>query len=113
MALFKIYTDKEGLYRFFLKTDAKHISFMSAGFSSKLLCLRKIELFRKQAFNNNSYLRLASKNGNPYFKFIKGLSNEVVGFSEFFLNQKIMEQKIDEIKKVALFAKIDNLTYAV
>lgn len=113
MALFKIYTDNNGLYRFFLKTDAKNISFISTGFSSKFICLRKLQLFRQQAVNNKYYLRLTSTEGHPYFKFKKALSQDIIGFSELFLNHEAMEEKIDEIKKVVVFAKIDNLVYGV
>ncbi|MDN3664629.1 hypothetical protein ACFFU1_00200 [Algibacter miyuki] len=112
MPLFKIFTDKEGVYRFFLKTDSKHISFISTGCSSKFQCLQKLELFKQQAFNNKCYIRLTTERGDPYFKFIKSVTNEVVGDSELFLNRRMMEKKITEIKKVVPVAKVDTLTYS-
>lgn len=111
MALFKIYTDHEGMYRFFLKIDSKNVSFISLGFTSKFLCLRNIESFRQLSTNDKSYLRVTPENGSPYFKFIQLVSGKVIGKSELFLNPKKMEERIEDIKKVAFFAKIDNFTY--
>ena len=111
MALFKIYTDHEGLYRFFLKIDSKDISFISLGFTSKFLCLRNIESFKQLSSNDKSYLRVKSENDGPYFRFVQLVSGRVIGTSELFINPKKMEERIDQIKKVAYFAKIDNFTY--
>jgi len=111
MALFKIYTDHGGLYRFFLKTNSKDICFTSIGFSSKFICLQNIESFKQLSVNDRAYLRLICDNGSPYFKFIQLVSGEVIGQSEFFTNKKIMEEKIDGIKKAAFFAKTDSFIY--
>jgi uncharacterized protein YegP (UPF0339 family) len=111
MALFKIYTDQSGLYRFFLKIDSKDICFTSSGFSSKLLCLKNIESFKHLSTNDRSYVRLKCDSGSPYFKFIQLVSGEVLGQSELFVNKQIMEEKIDGIKKVAFFAETDDFIY--
>jgi uncharacterized protein YegP (UPF0339 family) len=111
MALFKIYTDQRGQYRFFLKRGSKDICFTSTGFPSKFICLKNIESFRQLSVNDRSYLRFVCDSGSPYFKFIQLVSGEIIGQSEFFTNKKMMEDKIEGIKKAAFFAKTDSFIY--
>lgn len=113
MALFKIFVDKKGLYHFLLKSDSKHIVFISVGFSTKTNCLKHIQTVKRNSVNDQAYSRLKSNYGNPYFKFRKIRTDETIGISELFLNRSVMERKIQEIKQTAVHAHIDKLTYTI
>ncbi|MFC5193902.1 YegP family protein [Bizionia hallyeonensis] len=113
MALFKIFVDKKGLYHFLLKSDSKHIVFISAGFSSKANCIKKIQTVKHNSKNDRAFSRLKSKYGSPYFKFRKIKTDETIGISELFLNKSLMERKIEAIKQSAVHAPIDKLTYTI
>lgn len=113
MALFKIFIDKEGLYHFLLKSDSKHIVFISAGFSSKTNCIKQIQTVKRNSNNDRAFFRLKSKYGNPYFQFRIIRTDETVGVSELYLNKSVMERKIEAIKEVAVHANIDKLIYTI
>jgi len=111
MALFKIFKDKTGKYKFFLKSNNNQIIFTSKGYSSKLICFNHILLIKKFSLRDDKYERHISDN-NPYFTF-KIFKNEVVGVSEYFMNQKRMENFITLIKNIAYKADIDRITYSM
>lgn len=113
MPIFKIYVDKKGRYHFILKSDSKHIVFISVGFSSKTNCIKQIQSVKYHANNDRAYFRLKSNYGNPYFKFRKIRTDETIGVSEMFLNQSTMERKIKTIKQSAIHADIDSLIYSM
>ena len=97
MALFKIFKDKTGKYRFLLKSTKNQIIFTSKGYSSRLICFSQIQLIKRYALTDEKYERHISNSDSPYFTF-KVFKNEVVGVSEKFLNKGTMENIISLIK---------------
>jgi len=112
MALFKIYTDIRGKYRFLLKSNKNQVIFNSKGYSSRLICFNQIQLIKRYALKDEKYERHISNSDSPYFTF-KIFKNEVVGVSEKFLNNGTMENIISLIKTNALKAEIDKMTYSI
>jgi len=111
MALFKIFKDKTGKYKFFLKSNNNQVIFTSKGYSSKLICFNHIHLIKKFSSKDDKYERHISNN-NSYFTF-KIFKNEVIGVSEIFMNTMLMENIITLIKINAKIADIDKVTYSM
>ena len=112
MALFKIFKDKTGRFRFLLKSNKNQIIFTSKGYSSRLICFSQIQLIKRYALRDEKYERHISQSDSPYFTF-KVFKNEVVGVSEKFLNKGTMENIITLIKTNAIKAEIDKMTYSM
>ena len=112
MALFKIFKDKTGQYRFLLKSNKYQIIFTSKGYSSRVICFSQIQLIKRYALKDEIYERQITHSNSPYFTF-KVFKNEVIGISENFLNQRTMEKIIALIKTNALKAEIDKTTYSM
>ncbi|WP_298339916.1 DUF1508 domain-containing protein [uncultured Algibacter sp.] len=112
MALFKIFKDETGKYRFFLKSNHNQIIFTSRGYSSRLICFNYIQLIKKFALKDEKYERHISLNESPYFEF-KVSKNKVIGISEKFISKNVMENIIAMIKTNANEAKIDSITYSI
>lgn len=112
MALFKVFKDKTGKYKFFLKSNNNQIIFTSKSYSSRLICFNQIQLIKRLALKDEKYERHISNSNSPYFTF-KGLKNEVVGISETFMSNGVMENIIALIKTNAKQADIDNVTYSM
>ena len=111
MALFKIFKDNSGKYKFFLKSSNNQVIFISKEYSSRLICFNQIQLIKRLALKDDQYERHITNN-NPYFTF-KGFKNEVVGVSEKFMNKVFMEDIITLIKTNANNAGIDSMTYSM
>ena len=112
MALFKIFKDKTGKYRFLLKSNKDQIIFTSKGYSSRVICFRQIQLIKRYALKDEIYERHLTHSNSSYFTF-KVFKNEVIGVSENFLNKRTMEKIIALIKTNALKAEIDKTTYSM
>ncbi len=112
MALFKIFKDKTGKYKFFLKSNNNQIIFTSKSYSSRLICFNQIRLIKRFALKDEKYERHISHSDSPYFT-IKVFKNEVVGVSEKFMSNGVMENIIALIKTNAKKAGIDSMTYSM
>jgi uncharacterized protein YegP (UPF0339 family) len=112
MAIFKIFKDKTGKYRFLLKSNNNQIVFTSRGYASRLTCFNHIQLIKRFALKDEKYERHISQNDSPYFT-LKVLKNEVVGVSEKFINKSSMESIIAIIKNNAGNADVDSMTYSM
>jgi len=111
MALFKIYIDRDGLYRFLLKLNTRDIIFISLGFKTSLLCRKSLEVFKASAVTDSAFKRLVAHCGRSYYNFKNINSNQTIGVSELFLNRSFMERQITLIKKNAKDAVIDTCIY--
>ena len=69
MALFKIFKDKTGRFRFLLKSNKNQIIFTSKGYSSRLICFSQIQLIKRYALKDEKYERHISQSDSPYFTF--------------------------------------------
>lgn len=112
MALFKIFKDKTGKYRFLLKANQKQIIFTSRGYTSRLICFNYIQLIKNFALKDDKYERHISHNNSPYFT-LKVSRKKVIGQSEKFINKSVMENMITLIKTHAKKADIDSMTYSM
>ena len=111
MALFKIYIDRDGLYRFLLKLNTRDIIFISLGFKTCLLCRKSLDIFKTSAVKDAAFKRFAAQCGRSYYNFKNVNSNQTIGVSELFLNKAFMERQITLIKKNAKDALIDTSIY--
>lgn len=111
MALFKIYIDRDGLYRFLLKLNTRDIVFISLGFKTSFLCRKSLEVFKASAVTDSAFKRLVAHCGRSYYSFKNIKSNQTIGVSELFLNSSFMERQITLIKKNAKDAIIDTCIY--
>lgn len=112
MALFKIFKENSGKYKFFLKLNNNQVILVSKEYSSRLVCFNQIKFIKKFALKDDKYQRHITKNDSPYFTF-KGIKNEVVSKSEKFMSTVVMENIIDLIKTNAKEADIDSMTYSM
>ena len=112
MALFKIYIDREGLYRFLLKLNTRDIIFISLGFKTHQLCLKSLEVFKLNATKDTSYQYKKTKFGRPYYNFKLVNTSHIIGVSELFLNTSFMHKQIALIKKNVKNAAIDACIYS-
>ena len=110
MGKFKIYNDKTGKFRFFLKTKKNQIIFISDAYNSKSNCISRIMLIKKHALEDSKYERLTSNLGFSYFN-LKDSNGQIIGTSERYFSKIERENAISSIKKNASEATVDCLTY--
>lgn len=112
MAIFKIFKDSFGKYKFLLKSNKGQVVFTSRGYASRSICFNHIQLIKRFALKDDKYERHMSNNNSPYF-ILKVCRNEIVGVSEKFLNSGVMENIISLIKTNVNKADIDRVTYSM
>lgn len=112
MGKFKIYNDKIGKFRFFLKTKKNQIIFISNAYSSKSICISRIMFMKKHALEDSKYERLTSNLRFSYFN-LKDSNGQIIGTSERYFSKINREKAISSIKQNASEATVDGLTYKI
>ncbi len=105
MAKFEIFKDKEGKFRFRLKSGNGQTIIASQGYTTKTSCLNGIASVKKNSQDNTNFERLMSKDGSRYFN-LKAKNQLVIGTSQMYATTKSMEQGINSVKKNAIHAEI-------
>ena len=109
MAKFEIYKDKNGEFRYILKTENGKIILVQQGFKNKVGCINAISLVRLCSHSNKNYIRKESKDGTAYFNLI--LPKDIIlGGSKIYSSSNSMEEIIESVMKNAPIAKVDDLT---
>jgi len=105
MAKFEIFKDKEGKFRFRLKSGNGQTIIASQGYTRKNSCLNGISSVKQNSQDYTNYERLRSKDGNPYFNLI-AKNKLVIATSQMYSSSKAMEQGISSVKMNAITAEI-------
>lgn len=113
MTLIKIYKDRFGSYRFFLKY-INQIIFFSEPFISKRKCLGKVDFFRANSRKDKNYKRLRAECGSYYFVYLNHINGEIIGTSESYLDASTMEHSITLMRMgIRSKVKMDKDVYVV
>lgn len=104
MTLIKIFKDRFGNYRFFLKYNSQ-IIFFSEPFTSKRKCLEKVDFFRNYSRLDKNYKRHKAQCGSYYFLYSSHINGEIIGTSESYLDASAMEHSIT-IMRMGIRSKI-------
>ena len=105
MAKFEIYKDKEGKFRFRLKSGNGQNIIASQGYTTKKSCLNGIASVKKNSQDKSNFERLRSKGGNHYFN-LKAQNQLAIGTSQMYVTSKSMEQGITSVKNNSFNAEI-------
>ena len=105
MAKFEIFKDKEGKFRFRLKSGNGQTIIASQGYTRKSSCLQGIASVKNNSQDNTNFERLRSNDGRPYFNLI-AQNKLVIATSQMYSGSKAMEQGINSVKKNAPDAKV-------
>ncbi len=100
MAKFEIFKDKEGKFRFRLKSGNGQNIIASQGYTTKTSCMNGISSVKKNSQDETNFERLRSKDGSHYFN-LKAQNQLVIGTSQMYSGSKAMEQGISSVKKNA------------
>jgi uncharacterized protein YegP (UPF0339 family) len=93
MTTIKIFKDRFGRFRFFLKHN-NQIIFFSEPFISKRVCLLKVDFFRTNSRKDKNYKRLKAECGSYYFQYRNHANGEIIGTSESYIEASTMEHAI-------------------
>lgn len=85
MGLFKIYKDRLGEYRVFLKVNNR-IEFISISHKRRVDCFNTINLIRKSSYTEKAFQIEIKPCGSYLFKLSNILTSENVGESETYVN---------------------------
>ena len=105
MAKFEIFKDKEGKFRFRLKSGNGQTIIASQEYTTKKSCLNGISSVKNNSQDETNFERLRSKDGSHYFN-LKAQNKLVIGTSQMYASSKSMEQGISSVKKNAMAAEI-------
>ncbi len=108
-ANFEIYTSKNGEYRFRLKAANGEIILQSEGYTRKQNCQNGVESVRRNAADDNNFIRLTAKNGKPYFNLKSHHNGQIIGTSEMYNSEQARENGIASVMKNAEVAGIKTL----
>ncbi|MCC1483057.1 hypothetical protein [Winogradskyella immobilis] len=112
MALFKIYQEKSGDFRILLKLNSQ-IEFISSRQKSKYDCYYLIKIIRKISELASSYIKKTSDCGSIYFKLVDKSYNKELGESMLYINDNMLNSKIEIMKLETACAKLDSKMYSV
>lgn len=112
MTLIKIFQDRFGNYRFFLKPN-NQIIFFSEPFISKRQCLEKVDFFRTNSRIDKNYKRLRAECGSYYFVYLNHINGEIIGTSESYVDASAMEHSITLMRMGTKNVKLDKEIYMV
>lgn len=108
MGKFEVYKDARGEYRFRLKADDGDNILASEGYSAKTSCMNGVESVKKNSQEAGRYERKTSANGKHFFN-LKSSNGQVVGTSEMFATEEKMEHGIEQVKKYAPGATVEEV----
>ncbi|WP_411767247.1 hypothetical protein [Winogradskyella sp. A3E31] len=112
MALFKIFKDKSGQFRVFIKLNNR-IEFISISRTSRHACLELIKRIKNASKFEKAYIQNSSDCGSVYFS-LKDIKKEVfLGDSISYVNNEILKDKIATMQKFVIKAKIDLEEYSI
>jgi len=97
---FELKSAKNGKFFFNLKASNGQIILSSEMYETRQAAENGIESVKKNAADDQKYIRLKSKEGNPYF-MLKAGNGELIGKSELYSSQAGMENGITAVKKSA------------
>jgi uncharacterized protein len=103
---FELKLNKNGKYYFNLKAENGQIILHSEIYETKAAAINGIVSVKKNAPNDNQYLRRVSATGVPYFILVAGNGQEL-GRSETLENLNSMENQIDSVKHGVIDANIN------
>ena len=109
MGKFEIKKQKNGEFRFNLKSSNGQVVLGSEGYKSKDSCKNGIESVRKNSQDLKMFEILEAKNGKPYFN-LKSSNGQIIGSSQMYSSTASMKKGIASIQKNAPDAQIVDLT---
>lgn len=110
-AVFEIYQDKAGEYRFRLQGLDGRTLLRSEGYRKRRGAVNGINAVKKNASNDARYERQSSPTGKPSFN-LKAGNHQVIGSSRTFSTTAQMDTAIELIKETAPVSKVRDLTAA-
>lgn len=108
-AKFIVKQGKGGQFMFNLVAPNGEIILTSEQYKSKDGVMNGIESVKTNAKSADSFKKLASKKGDPYF-VLKAGNNQVIGKSEIYSSEKAMENGIASVMKNAPGAAVEDQT---
>lgn len=112
MALFKIFKDKSGKYRVFIKLNNR-IEFISISRKSKSACFELINKIKNVSKFENAYIQNSSDCGSVYFSLKDNKKEMLLGDSISYVNKDILKGKIMSMQQTIVNAKVDMEEYSI
>ncbi len=99
-------SEKSDKYYFRLKARNGQIILSSQGYSSKAAAVNGAESVKRNAENDDHFLRKEASNGKFYFNLIAG-NQQIIGNSQMYASKAGMENGIESVKTNAVEADIE------
>jgi uncharacterized protein YegP (UPF0339 family) len=109
MGKFVVSKQKNGEFRFNLKSSNGQVILASEGYTTKAACLNGIESVRKNAAVEAHFETLTGKSGKPHF-VLKATNGQVVGTSEVYESAAACKNGIESVRKNAPDASVEDTT---
>lgn len=108
-SIFHIFAGKDNQYYFNLKAGNNQIILQSEGYTSKQGALTGIKSVQENCTEDSNYDRRIAKDDSPYF-VLKAQNGEIIGTSEMYSSNQMMENGIDSVKSNGSTTDIDDST---
>lgn len=106
---FELYKDKAGEFRFRLKAGNGQIILVGEGYKDKAGCSNGIESVKKNAPDDNRYVKKESGVGKFMFN-LRAANNQVIGTSEHYASEAARDSGIESVKTNAPTAQVVDQT---
>lgn len=110
-AVFQIYRDKAGEYRFRLKSADGSVLLKSEGYKTRTSAANGVASVQKNATNDDRYETRTSPSGKPTFT-LKAGNNRVIGSSPTFSSTDQMEAAMSIVREQAASSRVEDQTEA-